>query len=108
MTDYGCYPLWWVDGDKAGPVEPEIPLSEKTAARLQKWADSFDDGLNWDDPGNSPEPTPEELAAFEQEGVSLWKQLQEELAPNYEVAYFSETLRRVVTNESELNKVNHG
>ncbi len=23
MTDYGCYPLWWVDGDKVGQVKAE-------------------------------------------------------------------------------------
>ena len=107
MTDYGCYPLWWVDGDKVGPVEPELPLSEETAARLQKWADSYNDGLDWDDPGNSPVPTPEELAAFEQEGISLWGQMQKELAPNYEVVYFSEALGKVVTDVSELEEVSN-
>jgi hypothetical protein len=107
MADYGCYPLWWVDVGKAGPVEPELPLSEETDTRLQKWADSYDDRLDWDDPGNSPPPTPEESAAFEQEGISLWGQLQKELAPNYEVVYFSQALGRVVTDVSELEEVSN-
>jgi len=109
MTDYGCYPLWWADGDKVGNIDPaKLPLSQETAARLQKWADSFDDGLDWDDPGNSPSPTPEELAAFEREGISLWEQLQQELAPNYEVVYFSQILGRIMTGVNELEEVDYG
>ena len=46
--------------------------------------------------------SPEAEAAFEQEGISLWKQLQKELAPNYEVIYFSEQLNQVVNNTNEL------
>ncbi|BDI18608.1 hypothetical protein ANSO36C_44100 [Nostoc cf. commune SO-36] len=41
-------------------------------------------------------------AAFEEEGISLWKQLQTELAPNYQVVYFSELLGKVLTHPSEL------
>ena len=58
--------------------------------------------MNWEDPNSSGFPTLEAKAAFEQEGISLWKQLQKELAPNYEVIYFSEQLRQVVNNISEL------
>ena len=43
--------------------------------------------------------------AFEAEGISLWKQLQKELAPNYEVFYFSETLRKVVSDMNELDSL---
>ncbi len=101
MTDYGCYPLWRADGDKVGNIDPaKLPLSQETAARLQKWADSFD--ARKDDPGNSLSSTIEELAAFEREGISLWEQLQKELAPNYEVVYFSQILGRVMTGVNEL------
>jgi hypothetical protein len=79
-----------------------MPLSEETVSRLEKWADIYDAKLNWEDPGNSPDLSPEAAAAFEQEGISLWKQLQKELAPNYEVIYFSEQLRQVVNNTNEL------
>ncbi|MTJ14578.1 hypothetical protein FJR11_18755 [Anabaena sp. UHCC 0187] len=103
MADYGCYPLWWASSDKVGDIDPEtIPLSEETISRLEKWADIYNATLNWQDPGNSPDLSPEEAAAFEQEGISLWKQLQKELAPNYEVIYFSEQLNQVVTNTNEL------
>ncbi|MDD1421097.1 hypothetical protein MEO40_18590 [Dolichospermum sp. ST_sed1] len=101
---YECYPLWWVDSDKAGDIDPEtLELNQETVTRLEKWADIYDARLNWEDPANSRDLNPEEKAAFEAEGISLWKQLQKELAPNYEVVYFSETLRKVVTdmNESE-------
>ena len=69
---------------------------------MRKWAIAYNATLNWQDPGNSPDLSPEAAAAFEQEGISLWKQLQKELAPNYEVIYFSEQLRQVVNNIREL------
>ncbi|MFN7414967.1 MAG: hypothetical protein ACK5RT_13885 [Dolichospermum sp.] len=103
MADYECYPLWWAGSDKVGDIDPEtMPLSERTISRLEKWADIYDAKLNWEDPNSSGFPTLEAKAAFEQEGISLWKQLQKELAPNYEVIYFSEQLRQVVTNTNEL------
>ncbi len=103
MADYGCYPLWWASSDKVGDIDPEtMPLTEETISHLEKWADIYNATLNWQDPGNSPDLSPEAAAAFEQEGISLWKQLQKELAPNYEVIYFSEQLNQVVTNINEL------
>ncbi|MBD2567636.1 hypothetical protein [Anabaena lutea] len=106
MADYGCYPLWWDSSDKAGDIDPEtMPLSKETISRLEKWADIYDAKLNWEDPNSSGFPTLEAKAAFEKQGISLWKQLQKELAPNYEVIYFSETLRKVVTNINELESL---
>lgn len=103
MADYECYPLWWASSGKAGDIDPEtMPLSEETVSRLGKWADIYDAKLNWEDPNSSGFPTLEAKAAFEQEGISLWKQLQKELAPDYEVIYFSEQLRQVVNNINEL------
>ena len=104
MADYGCYPLWWASYDKAGDIDPEtMPLSKETISRLEKWADIYDAKLNREDPNSSGFTSLEAKAAFEAEGISLWKQLQKELAPNYEVFYFSETLRKVVTDMKELN-----
>ncbi|MEA5618540.1 hypothetical protein VB711_11930 [Cronbergia sp. UHCC 0137] len=104
MADYGCYPLWWVSPDKVGNIDPEtLPLSQETITRLEKWEESYNASLNWEDPANSPDLSPEEEAAFEEEGISLWKQLQKELAPNYEVVYFSELLGKVVTDMNELD-----
>ncbi|GCL37511.1 MULTISPECIES: hypothetical protein [Sphaerospermopsis] len=106
MADYGCYPLWWVSSDKVGDIDPEtMLLSEETISRLAKWADIYDAKLNWEDPGSSGFSDVKAAAAFEQEGISLWKQLQKELAPNYEVLYFSEQLRRVVTDINELESL---
>ena len=106
MADYECYPLWWASSGKVGDIDPEtMPLSEKTVSRLEKWADIYDAKLNWEDPNSSGFPTLEAKAAFEQEGISLWKQLQKELAPNYEVIYFSEQLRKIVTDTNELESL---
>ncbi|MBC5793661.1 MAG: hypothetical protein VKL60_07160 [Sphaerospermopsis sp.] len=103
MADYGCYPLWWVSSDKAGDINPEtLPISQKTISRLEQWADIYDEKLNWGDPNSSGFSSLEAKAAFENEGISLWKQLQKELAPNYKVVYFSETLSKVFTDIKEL------
>lgn len=106
MADYGCDPLWWADADKVGNIDPaRLPLSQETINRLRSWAASYNATLNWQDPANSPELSPEEEAAFELEGISLWKQLQQELAPNYEVVYFSESLGKVVSDTNELDSL---
>lgn len=79
-----------------------LPLSQETISRLYKWAAVYNTTLNWDDPTNSPGfCSPEVEADFDKEAIKLWKQLQLELAPNYEVVYFSDILGKVVTSESE-------
>ncbi len=107
MADYGCDPLWWEDNDKVGNIDPTIlPLSQETIKRLDKWAQEYEVNFNWDAPNDSEgfvSTLVEE--AFEQEGINLWKQLREELAPNYEVLYFSESLRKIVSEPSELEAV---
>jgi hypothetical protein len=106
MADYGCDPLWWADVDKVGNIDPaRLPLSKETINRLRNWATNYNATLNIQDPANSPDLSAEEEAAFEEEGISLWKQLQTELAPNYEVVYFSEQLRKVVNNINELESL---
>ncbi len=106
MADYECYPIWWVSSNKAGDINPEtLPLSEKTISRLQKWTEVYDEKMNWEDPSASDFPSVEAKAAFEAEGISLWKQLQKELVPNYEVLYFSETLRKIVSDPTELESL---
>ena len=106
MADYGCYPIWWASSDKAGDIDPLImPLSQETISRLEKWAEVYDAKLNWEDPNSSDFPSLEAKRAFEAEGISLWKRLQKELAPNYEVFYFSETLRKVITDTNELDSL---
>ncbi|MEH2000215.1 MAG: hypothetical protein V7L00_15945 [Nostoc sp.] len=103
MADYGCYPLWWVSPEKVGNIDLEtLPLIPETIKRLDKWEEIYNATLNWQDPANSPDLSEEAEAAFEEEGISLWKQLQTELAPNYQVVYFSELLGKVLTHLSEL------
>lgn len=103
MADYGCYPLWWVSPEKVGNIDPEtLPLIQETIKRLDKWEEIYNATLNWQDPANSLLLSEEAEASFEEEGISLWKQLQKELAPNYEVVYFSELLGKVLTHPSEL------
>ncbi|MGI8500287.1 MAG: hypothetical protein ACR2LR_04005, partial [Hassallia sp.] len=70
---------------------------------LHRWAKAYDATLNWADPVDSAGfESADAEAAFESEGISLWKQLQKELAANYEVLYFSASLRKVLTHEREL------
>lgn len=104
MPDYGCDPLWWEGGDRVGNIDPAtLPLSQKTIDRLQRWADTYDATLNWDDPANSPGfPNLEAEQRFEQEGIDLWQQLQKELPPHFKVYYFSDRLRRLVSDLKEL------
>ncbi|CAD5982140.1 Antitoxin [Planktothrix tepida] len=105
MTDYGCYPLWWDEPDQVGDLEPEsLPLSQETIQRLYHWADAFETRLNLADPSDSPEVTPEEIERFEWEGLSLWKQLDQELAPDYEVVYFSSNFHQIFTNPVKLEE----
>ncbi|CAC5342613.1 MULTISPECIES: hypothetical protein [Planktothrix] len=103
MPDYCSYSLWGLDPDNIGDINPALlPLSKKTIKRLEKWAATYDQILKWDDPASSGFATVEEAEKFEREGVDLWHQLREELAPNYEVRYFSQKLRKVINNPDEL------
>jgi hypothetical protein len=103
MTDYGCDPLWWEEPDIVGDIAPEsLSLSKDTIARLHQWANQYNARLDWDDPGNSPIPKPEEVAEFETEGINLWQQLRQELAPDYEVFYFSDQLQKLIHHPHEL------
>lgn len=105
MTDYGCYPLWWDEPDQVGDLDPEsLPLSQEIIQRLYDWADAFDARLNLADPSDSPEVTPEEVERFEWEGLSLWKQLDQELSPDYEVVYFSSHFHQIFTNPVKLEE----
>jgi len=103
MPDYCSYPLWGIDPDNIGDINPaSLPLSKKTIDRLEKWAATYDAILKWDDPASSGFATLEETEKFEREGLGLWHQLREELDPNYEVRYFSQKLRKVINNPGEL------
>jgi hypothetical protein len=89
MPDYDCFPLWWID-HPAGKiaVEPdEVPLAPETRARLERWAQAFDDQL---DRANPPASRFDKAdwARFDEEGLAIWGLLQRELGPGWEVFYW--------------------
>jgi len=89
--------------EQKGCIDPAtLLLSQETLKRLEKWADAYDDKLNWDDPASSGFPNLQAKEAFDQEGVSLWHQVRKELAPEYSVFYFSSRLRQHLSHPSEL------
>jgi len=105
MADYQSYPLWWAGPHAPGNIDPRIlPLKPETVLLLKKWAGIFDSWMDLRDPASSAEPTHEQVTAFEEEGVRLWKQLRAELSPGYEVFYKSIKLARVLKNPDELKK----
>lgn len=103
MPDYFSHPLWGLDVDNIGDLDPKtLPLTLETIAQLEAWANTYNNILNWDDPAASGFARSEEEEEFEREGVRLWLQLKQELPENYEVVYFSDRLRRVVCDPQEL------
>lgn len=104
MTDYQCWPLWYAEG-KVGNINPEeLPLDAETIARLQSWAKAYDRTLNLDEPlDESCRFSEQELKDFEQEGISLWQKIREELGSDYEVIYHSQKLHKDVVRLEELS-----
>lgn len=96
MADYDSFPLWKVDPGIENIDPATLPLSADTQYRLRTWADTYDRTLNRADPAISGFHTPKEEAAFEIEGRALWLRLQQELAGQYRVLYFSETEQRLL------------
>ncbi|GBF81116.1 hypothetical protein [Aphanothece sacrum] len=89
MADYNYYPLW--DMEDPDNIDPnELPLTQETKKRLLQWSKTYDQILSLDDPSSSDFANEIEAKVFESEGIQLWKQLQQELKPEYEVFYFSE------------------
>jgi tetratricopeptide (TPR) repeat protein len=103
MADYQCYPLWWVDPELVGNIDPaKLPLSQETLERLSNWASAYDATLNQDYPPDSGFASEEDAQAFEQEGINLCQQLRKELTPDYEVRYF--TMRTFQELDAYLNQ----
>ena len=98
MADYDCYPLWSMEPDHVGNINPKtLSLSPETKLRLQQWAKAYDETLNRDDPASSGFKNEDDAVAFEEEGLHLWQRLRQELAPEYEIAYFSESSQQLLT-----------
>jgi hypothetical protein len=63
MADYFSYPLWGLDNDNIGDINPhELPLSEETIAKLEQWSQIYNNILNCDDPASSSFKTIEDQA----------------------------------------------
>lgn len=89
MADYGCFPLWDLDG--IGNINPdELSLSPSLRAALEAWMIVYDATLNWADPRASGFSSPLGKIWFDGRGVWLWYRLRRELGRNYRVLYFSE------------------
>ena len=101
MADYGGTVLWRVDGDQAGPIEPDSLNSLKIPVELQKalkqWAAKYDDTLNHDYPPDSGFANSEDEMAFEVEGQRLWESLKSALGADWNVVYFSNSQGRLLT-----------
>lgn len=103
MTDYFCHPIWGLDRDNIGDIDPQtLPLSSETIKRLHKWKETYNAILNRADPATSGFATRQQEEAFEEEGISLWYQLRQELPSNYEVWYFSDRLQQEIADPSQL------
>jgi hypothetical protein len=93
MADYGCFPLWeYAGGDLVDNANPEhLPLTADLKAALRAWAAAYDATLNLECPQDSPGfASPAEEEEFEAEGRRLWRELQAQLGPEYQVVYHSQ------------------
>ncbi|WP_425419456.1 hypothetical protein [Oricola indica] len=98
MADYDCWPLWGMDGDDIGNLDPAgLGLSSGLVARLAHWSEAYDARLDRTDPAGSPQTSPEDTSRFEREGLELWRLVREELGSGYEVHYFSDLEQRLMS-----------
>lgn len=103
MPDYFSHPLWGLDLDNIGDIDPQtLPLSPETIQQLKSWRETYDTILNWDDPASSGFASEQDKINFERQGIELWYKLRQELAPNYEIQYFSTCLQQVLLHPDEL------
>ncbi len=106
LPDYGCPPLWWLNGGPNGEpneIDPQtLPLKAKTQARLHQWAETYNAILNLADPIASAFPSVEAENRFEREGIMLWQKLRHELATEYEVFYYSYKIGQLLRAYTDL------
>src|SRR4051812_37650598 len=96
MCDYSADPVWW-ESDGSMAALAELPLGEEMRAALRRWADWFEPTLETQARAGdrlSYFPSEAEAAAFEAEGLRLWRRVRAELAGRHEVGYRSERHRR--------------
>src|SRR6478672_3670111 len=106
MADYYCYPLWGMEDPDLGDIDPRsLPLQQETILRLDHWADVYDNILNIDDPASAGFQTEAEREDWIQEGVLLWKRLQQELGPEYKVYFHFPGPHLNLASPEELDKL---
>jgi hypothetical protein len=106
MADYICYPLWEMDPSDSYEIDPRsLPLRQETILRLDHWADIYDGILNMDDPASSGFKTEKDEEDWIQEGVLLWKLLQQELGTDYQVYYYLERTATNIVSQEELEEL---
>lgn len=107
FSEYACYPLWHVPkvgvNSPCGDINPEeLPLNENTIASLLKWADEYDDVI-MDLLIMANNSFEEDIVAFDNEGIRLWKLVQDELGSEYKVIYYSKLHCKSFRHISELD-----
>jgi hypothetical protein len=102
MADYGSTPLWeYLDGDLVDIPNPDdLSLTSDLKAALHKWDAAYDRTLCQEYPPDSGFASPAEEEAFETEGRRLWRELQSQLGPGWEVSYHGELDHRPKPGES--------
>ena len=91
MPDYGCFPIWGMEDDNFGNIDPySLPISKSLAEELLEWANKYDKTLNIEEPLNSGFENFENIEKeniFKYEGEKLFKTLKLELGDQYTVIY---------------------
>ena len=91
MPDYGCFPIWGMEDDNFGNIDPySLPISKSLAEELLEWANKYDKTLNIEEPLNSGFENFENIEKeniFKYEGEKLFNKLKLELGDQYTVLY---------------------
>lgn len=92
-----------MDENNIGDINPQsLPLSKKLADQLEAWSKVYDLTLNKEDPNYSGFSSQAEKQAYEDQGIELWRQLDQELSEDYDVYYFSILQQIVIKNPESL------
>ncbi|QNN21739.1 hypothetical protein HED60_05460 [Planctomycetales bacterium ZRK34] len=104
MAEYGGEAVWWM-GHRVGPTDlQDIPISDELRYDIKRWARSYADTLDDNDPAASDFDNDETRVIFDSEGSILWKHLQEELGSEWEVHYYSERQQELLLPASVIDR----
>ncbi len=98
MAEVQCWPLWWDERDAFDNIDPAtLGLSARLVDRLKAWAARWSSQYDLANAPAGVDWTEEESDAFDQEGITRWKDLQRELSGRYRVVYKSHRQGRLLT-----------